>query len=239
MLRVLRKTHGCSYTPGIMVKGATLAAFVTPPPLPFDVVRRPPTLRTSSPQALVFAGAWRPIALGPSGQYHCLLGRRHPTSGPRTWSRGHRETSNAREEASEGGPVRLIGFVALSLGWDAQGFKDLVRPSGSADFGRISPNSVLLGFYLLVQTNRFETVWGSILSRRFTGISACFAQGVNTCGGPHILAAPHIAAFPLARFVGEVLVFFDEINAANCMALFKTIIIDRMYGNKYIPENAP
>lgn len=25
----------------------------------------------------------------------------------------------------------------------------------------------------------------------------------------------------------EVLVFFDEINAANCMALFKTIIIDR------------
>ncbi|CAK9096351.1 E3 ubiquitin-protein ligase rnf213-alpha (Mysterin-A) (Mysterin-alpha) (RING finger protein 213-A) (RING finger protein 213-alpha) (RING-type E3 ubiquitin transferase rnf213-alpha) [Durusdinium trenchii] len=37
--------------------------------------------------------------------------------------------------------------------------------------------------------------------------------------------------------VREVLVFFDEINAANCMALFKTIIIDRMYGNKYIPEN--
>lgn len=34
-----------------------------------------------------------------------------------------------------------------------------------------------------------------------------------------------------------VLVFFDEINAANCMALFKTIIIDRMYGNKVIPEN--
>ncbi|CAE7296222.1 RNF213, partial [Symbiodinium sp. CCMP2456] len=33
-----------------------------------------------------------------------------------------------------------------------------------------------------------------------------------------------------------VLVFFDEINAANCMALFKTIIIDRMYGNKVIPE---
>eukprot|EP00931_Biecheleriopsis_adriatica_P017997 TRINITY_DN1271_c1_g1_i1.p1 TRINITY_DN1271_c1_g1~~TRINITY_DN1271_c1_g1_i1.p1 ORF type:complete len:4782 (+),score=1057.93 TRINITY_DN1271_c1_g1_i1:65-14410(+) len=32
-----------------------------------------------------------------------------------------------------------------------------------------------------------------------------------------------------------VLVFFDEINAANCMALFKTIIIDRMYGNKRIP----
>lgn len=50
----------------------------------------------------------------------------------------------------------------------------------------------------------------------------------------------------------KVLVFFDEINAANCMALFKTIIIDRMclghvkmdrfdlgprYGNKVIPEN--
>eukprot|EP00439_Symbiodinium_sp_Y106_P033514 s1540_g4.t1 len=34
-----------------------------------------------------------------------------------------------------------------------------------------------------------------------------------------------------------VLVFFDEINAANCMALFKTIIIDRMYGNKVIPEH--
>jgi hypothetical protein len=34
-----------------------------------------------------------------------------------------------------------------------------------------------------------------------------------------------------------VLVFFDEINAANCMALFKTIIIDRMYGNKVIPTN--
>lgn len=33
-----------------------------------------------------------------------------------------------------------------------------------------------------------------------------------------------------------VLVFFDEINAANCMALFKTIIIDRVYGNKQIPE---
>lgn len=32
-----------------------------------------------------------------------------------------------------------------------------------------------------------------------------------------------------------VLVFFDEINAANCMALFKTIIIDRMYGNRIIP----
>lgn len=31
--------------------------------------------------------------------------------------------------------------------------------------------------------------------------------------------------------------FFDEINAANCMALFKTIIIDRMYGNKRIPDN--
>eukprot|EP00930_Biecheleria_cincta_P035478 TRINITY_DN24399_c0_g1_i1.p1 TRINITY_DN24399_c0_g1~~TRINITY_DN24399_c0_g1_i1.p1 ORF type:complete len:4764 (+),score=1067.82 TRINITY_DN24399_c0_g1_i1:48-14339(+) len=34
-----------------------------------------------------------------------------------------------------------------------------------------------------------------------------------------------------------VLVFFDEINAANCMALFKTVIIDRMYGNKHIPDN--
>eukprot|EP00442_Polarella_glacialis_P009890 CAMPEP_0115115300 /NCGR_PEP_ID=MMETSP0227-20121206/42599_1 /TAXON_ID=89957 /ORGANISM="Polarella glacialis, Strain CCMP 1383" /LENGTH=477 /DNA_ID=CAMNT_0002515923 /DNA_START=1 /DNA_END=1434 /DNA_ORIENTATION=+ len=34
-----------------------------------------------------------------------------------------------------------------------------------------------------------------------------------------------------------VLVFFDEINAANCMALFKTIIIDRMYGNNQIPAN--
>jgi hypothetical protein len=35
----------------------------------------------------------------------------------------------------------------------------------------------------------------------------------------------------------KVLVFFDEINAANCMALFKTIIIDRVYGNKHIPAN--
>lgn len=34
------------------------------------------------------------------------------------------------------------------------------------------------------------------------------------------------------------MLFLDEINAANCMALFKTIIIDRMYGNKVIPENA-
>jgi hypothetical protein len=34
-----------------------------------------------------------------------------------------------------------------------------------------------------------------------------------------------------------VLVFFDEINAANCMALFKTIIIDRVFGNTVIPNN--
>jgi hypothetical protein len=34
-----------------------------------------------------------------------------------------------------------------------------------------------------------------------------------------------------------VLVFFDEINAANCMALFKTVIIDRVYGNKVIPPS--
>jgi len=33
------------------------------------------------------------------------------------------------------------------------------------------------------------------------------------------------------------LIFFDEINAANCMALFKSIIIDRVYGNKLVPEN--
>jgi hypothetical protein len=33
------------------------------------------------------------------------------------------------------------------------------------------------------------------------------------------------------------LIFFDEINAANCMALFKSIIIDRVYGNKVVPKN--
>jgi hypothetical protein len=33
------------------------------------------------------------------------------------------------------------------------------------------------------------------------------------------------------------LVFFDEINAANCMAIFKSIIVDRVYGNKVVPAN--
>ena len=33
-----------------------------------------------------------------------------------------------------------------------------------------------------------------------------------------------------------MLVFFDEINAANCMALFKSIIIDRVYENRRLPE---
>ena len=42
----------------------------------------------------------------------------------------------------------------------------------------------------------------------------------------------------MAWISSQVLLFLDEINAANCMALFKTIIIDRMYGNKVIPENA-
>ena len=35
-----------------------------------------------------------------------------------------------------------------------------------------------------------------------------------------------------------VLIFFDEINAANCMALFKTIIIDRVYGNLIAINNS-
>eukprot|EP00928_Gymnodinium_smaydae_P026154 TRINITY_DN20620_c0_g1_i1.p1 TRINITY_DN20620_c0_g1~~TRINITY_DN20620_c0_g1_i1.p1 ORF type:complete len:1377 (+),score=394.33 TRINITY_DN20620_c0_g1_i1:376-4131(+) len=36
---------------------------------------------------------------------------------------------------------------------------------------------------------------------------------------------------------GGVLVFFDEVNAANCMGLFKTIIVDRMHRGRPLPAN--
>ena len=34
-----------------------------------------------------------------------------------------------------------------------------------------------------------------------------------------------------------VLVFFDDINVANCMGLFKTLIIDRMHRSVPLPHN--
>lgn len=36
---------------------------------------------------------------------------------------------------------------------------------------------------------------------------------------------------------GGVLVFFDEVNAANCLGLFKTLICDRMHRGKSLPLN--
>lgn len=34
-----------------------------------------------------------------------------------------------------------------------------------------------------------------------------------------------------------ILIFFDEINAANCMTMFKSLIIDRCMGNVRLPDN--